>query len=97
MTVESCTPISDEEFYDLYQRGIFGSCGTPDPTKIKQRYLWKFSKPLRFETPRPYTHPQGAQIWVNITSLKIAKRCRGYRLCGGFELVEQLESPLRYA
>ena len=68
VTVESCTPISDEEFHDLYQKGIFGSCGTPDPTKTKQRYLWTFSKPLRFETPRPYTHPQGAQIWVNITA-----------------------------
>jgi hypothetical protein len=68
VTIESCTPITNEEFDDLYQQGVFGVCRGPNPTNTRQRYLWKFSKPVRFKTPQPYTHPQGAQVWVNITA-----------------------------
>jgi hypothetical protein len=32
----------------------------------KQRYVWELSAPKLFDKPIPYTHPQGAVIWVNL-------------------------------
>jgi hypothetical protein len=32
----------------------------------KQRYVWEMSAPKLFQHPIPYTHPQGAVIWVNL-------------------------------
>ena len=33
VTVNSCTPISYEKYLNLFEEGVVGMCGTPDPTK----------------------------------------------------------------
>lgn len=32
----------------------------------KKTYAWVLKNPRRFRRPRPYEHPQGAVIWVNL-------------------------------
>jgi len=32
----------------------------------KWKYAWYLKKARRYEQPIPYTHPQGAVIWVNL-------------------------------
>ena len=32
----------------------------------KRVYAWKIANPVRFKTPIPYKHPNGAVIWVNL-------------------------------
>ena len=34
--------------------------------KYKTPYAWVMRKPIRFDKPIPYKHPQGAVIWVNL-------------------------------
>lgn len=30
------------------------------------RWVWQLANPVIYKTPIPYTHPQGAVIWVNL-------------------------------
>lgn len=32
----------------------------------KRPHAWVFENPIKYDTPIPYKHPQGAVIWVNI-------------------------------
>ncbi|MBO4695635.1 MAG: ASCH domain-containing protein [Clostridia bacterium] len=32
----------------------------------KKAYAWVIGNPVRYSTPRPYKHPRGAVIWVNL-------------------------------
>jgi hypothetical protein len=43
------------------RRGDFGA-----RPPYKKTYAWVLKNPKRFRRPRPYTHPQGAVIWVNV-------------------------------
>lgn len=35
----------------------------------KKPHAWVFANPILFEKPIPYTHPQGAVIWVNLDGI----------------------------
>lgn len=37
----------------------------------KNTYAWVFENPVLFEEPKPYSHPMGAVIWVNLTEAGI--------------------------
>jgi hypothetical protein len=40
--------------------------GKSSPIRYKSVYAWVMARPHRYEKPVPYSHPQGAVIWVNI-------------------------------
>ncbi|KMN42483.1 hypothetical protein VK90_24055 [Bacillus sp. LK2] len=40
-----------------------GDCFNP---RYKNIYAWILRNPVTFSSPRPYKHPQGAVIWVNL-------------------------------
>lgn len=66
VTVESCTELSYDEYVKFCEADKVGKCGAWDKSDPRQRYLWRFSNPVRYEQPRSYKHPRGAQIWVNV-------------------------------
>lgn len=44
-----------------------------DLIRYKEPYAWVFANAKRYEQPIPYTHPQGAVIWVNIPKEGVEK------------------------
>jgi hypothetical protein len=40
----------------------------------KGLYAWEMANAVRFETPVPYTHPQGAVIWVRLDPPVVTER-----------------------
>lgn len=40
--------------------------GTFSQVRYKNVYAWVMINPHRYEEPVPYSHPQGAVIWVNL-------------------------------
>jgi predicted transcriptional regulator len=63
VTIEKCLPLTANEFSQLADKhkakGIYPK---------KQVYGWFLTKPIAFKDPLPYSHPQGAQMWVRIDS-----------------------------
>ena len=41
-----------------------------DSVKYSQIFAWVLADPVRYESPRGYTHPQGAIGWVNLAKPK---------------------------
>ncbi|MEC0091460.1 ASCH domain-containing protein [Paenibacillus macquariensis] len=39
------------------------------PVTYKQPYAWVLKNPITYPEPRPYKHPQGAVIWVELPEL----------------------------
>ena len=37
-----------------------------DSLPYKRTFAWILKNPIRYEKPRPYKHPNGAIIWVNL-------------------------------
>jgi hypothetical protein len=37
-----------------------------EETALVSRYFWILKNPLRYRKPKPYKHPQGAQVWVKV-------------------------------
>ena len=37
-----------------------------DSLPYKKTYAWVLKNPIRYKEPRPYKHPAGAIIWVNL-------------------------------
>ncbi len=65
VTLEDCKKIETHELLITSQyHGI-----KPEEQQIvtyKNIYAWVLSNPKRFDIPKPYNHPQGAVIWVNL-------------------------------
>lgn len=40
--------------------------GRSSPIRYKKVYAWVMANPHRYEEPVPYSHRQGAVIWVNL-------------------------------
>ena len=63
--VDSIT-ITPEE-YRSYER--FHKIQDTETLPYKKIHGWVMINPVRYETPIPYKHPQGAVIWVDLTEL----------------------------
>ena len=61
VTIVKCFPLTPELFHSLSDQHKAG-----DIYPGKKIYGWSLSNPIKFDEPIPYTHPQGAQTWVNI-------------------------------
>lgn len=63
---------SKELSFEEYQRsGAFHAIEDTSIIKYKKIHAWVLQNAVRFETPIPYTHPQGAVIWVNLVDFRI--------------------------
>lgn len=63
--VLDCKELTIEEYRDKQEfhripHDMFPSLPYP------KTYAWIFSNPVIFDNPKPYAHPQGAVIWVNL-------------------------------
>jgi len=63
VTIKACRRLTEQEYLDLADQHL--APGHPTNKKI---YGWFLSDAVAFSSPRPYKHPQGAQIWVKIKS-----------------------------
>ena len=62
--IDSLPPILPEEYQKHYSKHrIPGDLGH---LRDKYVYPWVMSNIIKFDDPVPYSHPQGAVIWVNI-------------------------------
>ena len=62
VTIDKCLLLSQEEFKALESYHMAGTyAATLNGKKI---YGWFLKNAIAFENPIPYSHPQGAQIWV---------------------------------
>jgi predicted transcriptional regulator len=61
VTIVKCAPLTPELFDSLSEQHKAG-----DIYPGKKIYGWFLSNPIKFDEPIPYTHPHGAQMWVNI-------------------------------
>ncbi|WP_017154560.1 ASCH domain-containing protein [Bacillus bingmayongensis] len=50
---------TSEEFHCISREDCFNP-------RYKNIYAWVLRNPVTFSAPRPYKHPQGAVIWVNL-------------------------------
>ena len=49
---------------DTYLKNQDKHCSENTTLTYKQTYAWVLKSPIRYTSPKPYTHPQGAIIWV---------------------------------
>ena len=66
VTIDKCIPLSDKECNTLVDQ--HHATKYLDQIKNKRKYGWFLKNPIAFETPIPYPHPPGAQIWVVLSS-----------------------------
>ncbi len=59
-----CIQLSPQD----YRNSSDKHCIKEDLDKIpyKKTYAWVLKNPVRYDNPRPYIHPMGAVIWVNL-------------------------------
>ena len=53
---------------ETYQNSVDKHCirnGLDNPP-YKRTYAWILNNPIKYEQPKPYKHPRGAVIWVNV-------------------------------
>lgn len=65
----SCTPQLTQDDMKKAQR-LHLIASTFDPMPYPKTYAWVLLDAKRFDKPIPYTHPQGAVIWVNLENNK---------------------------
>jgi hypothetical protein len=53
---------------DEFEKNIEKHCVASWSNLVKYRWAWVVGNPKRFESPKPYKHPHGAVIWVNLPS-----------------------------
>jgi hypothetical protein len=68
LVVGSCNIIDCKEIVlEEYANSIDKHCITDTTTlPYKKTYAWIIANAKRYETPRPYRHPNGAIIWVKL-------------------------------
>ncbi len=74
-TVAGVCELSDVEG-PLSKEDLIGSAGfhgldeesLDGPPPYPKTYAWVLRNPVEFSDPVPYDHPQGAVIWVNLSS-----------------------------
>ena len=64
-----CLALTPDTYYQAEsQHGISGTSDRPLP--YRRLYAWVLKNPERFAVPQPYSHPQGAVIWVNLPQIE---------------------------
>lgn len=57
-------PVTKENFNEFVVRHRI-MCSYEDLPK-NYKYFWEIKNAILYDTPIPYNHPKGAQIWVNL-------------------------------
>jgi hypothetical protein len=63
-SLKSLLPLPLSCFLSLHQVSDW------DSVKYSEIFAWVLTHPVRFESPKPYTHPQGAIGWVDLAKPK---------------------------
>jgi hypothetical protein len=58
-----CKRLSLSEYQEAKDRHCIEDCSIAPYERI---HAWVLTNAVRFQTPMPYVHPQGAVIWVNL-------------------------------
>lgn len=68
LIIGSCEIIDCKELsLEDYQKNIVNhNIQKVDVLPYKKTYAWVVSNAKRYKTPKPYKHPNGAIIWVNL-------------------------------
>lgn len=64
ISLKSLLPLPLSCFLSLHQVSDW------DSVKYREIFAWVLTHPVRFESPKPYTHPQGAIGWVDLAKPK---------------------------
>jgi hypothetical protein len=60
--ITGCHPITKQEMVDSWDKHRVDDVDL----LLKWSWAWHLGKARQYDTPIPYTHPQGAVIWVNL-------------------------------
>jgi hypothetical protein len=65
-TVELVDSLYLESFFDLHDNRDKHCIDDLSKVTYKYPHAWVMKRPVKFDSPIPYNHPQGAIIWVNL-------------------------------
>ena len=63
-TIVDCFPLTKELFEENFEKHRINCRFEELP--VNYRYVWVLDNVKKYDIPKNYTHPRGAQIWVNL-------------------------------
>lgn len=61
-----CKNLSFTDYMDSRDKHCIQTGQAPYPDRAHDMWAWVLKNPVIYPNPVPYTHPQGAVIWVNL-------------------------------